>query len=136
MKLKLAFYIGLIYTLTISSFTHESQETKAKIFTITDAHHFQEVLDKYEFVVVDFYANWCYPCVSMHKVIDWLAQQKEFEGITFLKVNIEEQKDLANRYHVRSLPTLIFFVDGQPIRTVHGYVDKKELKAIIQKTFF
>lgn len=128
MKLKLAFYVSLIYALTILPFAQEPTITKAKIFTAANAHAFQEILNSHEYVIVDFYANWCNPCHAMHKVIDVLAQQKEFEAIVFVKVNVEEQRDLANRYHVRSLPTLMFFVDGQPIRTVYGYVDKKRVE--------
>jgi len=136
MKIKLAFYISLICMLTIPFYAQGPEATKGKIFTVANAYAFQEILDKNEFVVVDFYANWCSPCASMHKVIDTLAQQKDLEHIVFVKVNVEEQKTLADRYHIRGLPTLMFFVDGQPIRTIHGYVDKKELKVIIQKTFF
>lgn len=86
-------------------------------------------------VVVDFYAVWCGPCKALAPVIHNLAQKNK--DITFVKVNTESFSGLSSKYHVRSLPTLIFFKNGQKVETLKGSMSEAkfgtELKRIFNK---
>lgn len=72
-------------------------------------------------VVVDFYAEWCLPCRELAPTIKSLA--KEYEGrIRFVKVDVDNGSELAEYYGVKSIPTVILFVDGEPAHTWQGAV--------------
>ncbi len=80
---------------------------------------FQEIIDSSFLAFVDFYADWCGPCKIIAPSIDKLAQ--EFDGtVRFVRLNIDESPDIAQRYGVRSIPTLMIFRKGRPIRTMVG----------------
>jgi len=81
-------------------------------------------------VMVDFWATWCGPCRIIAPVIEELAN--EYKGrVTFAKVNTDENPDLASRFNIRGIPTLIFFKDGKQIDQVVGAVPKSHLKTKI-----
>lgn len=109
--------------------------TRGKIYHPGNAEHFQNALKAFDLVIVDFYADWCGPCRSMHKVIEDLASDRDCEDILFIKVNTDSERHLSNHYNITSLPTLIFFVDGQPIRIIYGYHSKRDMKQLIAQTF-
>lgn len=80
-------------------------------------------------VIVDFWADWCAPCVAAAPVLEELS--KEYDGkIGFAKVDVESNTALASRYAIASIPTLLIFKQGQPIRQMLGYKPKKEFKKI------
>jgi len=88
--------------------------------TITDANA-QEIIGSGKTVKIDFWATWCGPCMAMAPVIDELA--KEYEGRAIVgKYNVDEENDFCTENGVRSLPTLLFFKDGQKtaLRLVGG----------------
>lgn len=92
----------------------------------TDANFEQEVLKSDVPVLVDFYADWCGPCKMMAPVIDELA--KEFEGKAKVgKLNVDDNSESAKAYRVMSIPTMIVFVNGQPVDSVMGAVPKQKL---------
>jgi len=86
------------------------------------------VLKANSLVMVDFWATWCGPCKIIAPVVEELA--KEYAGkATFAKVNTDENADLASRYNIRGIPTLIFFKDGKVMDQVVGAVPKAQLKS-------
>ena len=88
------------------------------------------VIQSPNFVMVDFWATWCGPCKMVSPIVEELA--KEYEGkVTFAKVNTDENPDLASRYNIRGIPTLIFFKEGNVLDQVIGAVPKAQLKAKI-----
>ncbi len=90
----------------------------------------QEVLQSSNLVMVDFWATWCGPCKIVAPVVEELA--KEYEGkVTFVKVNTDENQDLATRYNIRGIPTLMFFKEGNMADQVVGAVPKAQLKSKI-----
>ncbi len=90
----------------------------------------QEVIQSSNLVMVDFWATWCGPCKIVAPVVEELA--KEYEGkVTFVKVNTDENQDLATKYNIRGIPTLMFFKEGNIADQVVGAVPKAQLKSKI-----
>jgi thioredoxin 1 len=94
---------------------------------------FDQILQRYPNVVVDFYANWCGPCQRMLPSIERLAG--EFNNVIFIKVNIETFKTLSNRYSVQSIPTLIFFKNGSSVSRTVGAKNKSELASRLSSIY-
>ncbi len=98
---------------------------------------FQEILKSNPLVFVDFYADWCGPCKMIAPFVDKLAD--EFQGkVTFARLDIDENPDIAGRYEVRSIPTLIIFRSEKPIRRMVGASSighyRGELQKVVSKT--
>lgn len=83
-------------------------------------------------VIIDFYATWCPPCKKLSPIIDKLA--KEYSNVRFIKINIDNFRPLANRFNIRSIPTLLFFKDGKNVHR-NGSLTEKALKEKIEKIF-
>lgn len=87
--------------------------------SVTDASFAADVLDSGIPVLVDFWAAWCGPCKMMAPMLADLSD--EFASrVTVAKVNIEESPGTADRYAISSVPTMIIFSDGQPVKTMVG----------------
>ncbi|MBB5786242.1 thioredoxin [Jiangella mangrovi] len=94
--------------------------------TVTDETFEREVLRSELPVLVDFWAQWCPPCHMIAPMLDELA--RELDGIVAIrKVNTDEHPDLGARYRVMSLPTLMLFVDGEPVQALVGARPKARL---------
>mgnify|MGYP002517433661 FL=1 len=91
-----------------------------------------EVLKSEGLVVVDFFATWCAPCQMLAPVLIEL-DKKYGDEVEFYKVNIDESEDAAIRYGVSSVPTLIFFKDGEEIDRQVGFADEDELSNSIEE---
>ena len=77
-------------------------------------------------ILVDFYADWCGPCKMMASVLE------NVEGIDVLKVNVDNFPDLAQKYGVMSIPTLILFDNNQQVKSNIGFINEDELKEFIK----
>jgi len=77
-------------------------------------------------VLADFYATWCGPCKALSPIIDDVAQ--EYSGkIKVVKVNTDESEELAQKFNITSVPTLIFFVNGNVVASNAGLISKSDL---------
>ena len=91
----------------------------------------QDLLRNGRPVVVDFWANWCAPCHAMTPIMRRLS--KEFdEKVIFAKVDIDNNRDLAAQFNVRSVPTLVFFRNGKEWDRLTGTKSHKELRKAIE----
>lgn len=83
-----------------------------------------EVLESTQLVVVDFWAVWCAPCKMITPSLEALATQYE-DQVSIVKVDIDQERDVAENYSVQSIPTLLFFRNGRPVDQIVGAVPKK-----------
>jgi thioredoxin 1 len=98
------------------------------VVSVTNDTFEQAVLQSGGVVMVDFWATWCGPCKIVAPVVEELA--KEYEGkASFAKVNTDENQDLATRFNIRGIPTLIFFKEGKVMDQIVGAVPKAQLKS-------
>ena len=81
--------------------------------------------------LVDFYANWCGPCKMLSPIIHELSE--EVTDIKFLKVDIDEESELAEKYDVMSIPTIILFENGVEVKKNIGLISKSELEKFIKE---
>ena len=85
-----------------------------------------EVLKANETVIVDFYADWCGPCKMMSPIIDSIAEEN-LENVKVGKINVDENGELAEKYNVMSIPTIIVFKNGTPVKGFVGVTGKQEI---------
>lgn len=98
---------------------------------LTDQNFEQEVLHADLPVLVDFWASWCGPCQMLSPVIAEIAE--EYAGkVKVGKVNVDEQPNLANRYGIASIPTVMLFKNGEVVNTSLGYRPKNELETMLK----
>lgn len=81
-------------------------------------------------VLVDFWATWCGPCRMLAPVLTALAEAHEGE-LTVGKVNVDEERELAIRFHIESIPTLLLFREGKQVQTLVGYRTQSELEQLL-----
>ena len=92
---------------------------EAMALDVTTSTFDEEVLQSDKPVLVDFWAEWCGPCHAVAPVLDRIASERE-EELKLVKVNIDQEYELQQRYGVASIPTLILFRDGEPSAAVIG----------------
>ena len=103
----------------------------AEIRTYTSEDMKFENLSKNHLTLVDFWAAWCGPCRMLAPIVDELAE--ETEGVTFAKVNVDENPDVAIGLGIQSIPTLFLFKDGKAVDRSVGLQGKDAIRAMIDR---
>ena len=98
---------------------------------IINSNEFNETIET-GITLVDFFAEWCGPCKMMGPVLEELSNQ--YSDVEFVKVNIDDNMDLAERFQIMSIPTVYIFKDGQVIGKNTGYNGPDGIKQFIDST--
>ncbi len=123
-------FLLIISALFKKNMKNYTPEDDSKKLLILDDNNFTEKTSK-GIVLVDFWAAWCQPCRILGPIINELAE--EIDQAKIAKLNIDENRTIANKYHIKSIPTIIIFKDGKQIERISGIKPKHYLKKIIDK---
>ena len=97
-----------------------------EIIEIKSAEQFEkEVINENGMVFIDFYATWCMPCKTMSSTIEEIA--KEYKEIKFVKIDIDKNEELAIKYNVMSIPTMMIMKDGKVTKTFVGVTNRESI---------
>lgn len=95
---------------------------------IKSEKEFDEVIMK-DKVIVDFYAEWCGPCQMLSPILDKVTKEM---NLNTYKVNVDDVEDVARRYGIMSIPTVMVFSKGEEVKKNVGFMDEKELKEFVK----
>ena len=106
--------------------------TNADIVPELTSSKFDEFIKDKGFVLIDFFAEWCMPCLVMAPVIDELSE-KFRKKIKFGKVNVDDSQKLAQKFDIKSIPNFILFKDGKIVKQFFGSMSVEEFQEKLKK---
>ena len=106
------------------------EEENMSVIKVNDDTFEQEVLKSSIPVLIDFYADWCGPCKMLSPTVDEVAAEND--DIKVVKVNVDESQNVAIKYQVMSIPTLVVIKNGNEINRSVGVIDKAEILSMIK----
>ena len=101
-----------------------------EILKVTSENFEKEVLQSDKPVLIDFYADWCGPCKMLSPIVDEVAEENT--DIKVVKINVDNAQDLAMKYQVMSIPTLVVIKDGKEVNRSVGLIDKEDVISLIK----
>ncbi|MEJ2770753.1 MULTISPECIES: thioredoxin [unclassified Stygiolobus] len=108
----------------------KKEEQRREAVAHLDSSNFDSFINSHKVAVVDFWAEWCAPCLILAPIIEELAH--DYPQVGFGKINSDENPDISARYGVMSLPTVIFFKNGEPVDELLGAVPREEIETRIK----
>ena len=105
-------------------------EAQASVINLDQVNFSQTILSE-NLVLVDFWAEWCGPCRSMHPIFERMA--KKYRHVKFARVNVDKCQDISMKFDVQSIPTFIMFKKGQPVDRMVGAVGEPGIHMIAKK---
>lgn len=100
-----------------------------KVIDVTSNNFENEVLKSDKVVLIDFYADWCMPCTLLSPRVEEIAQERD--DIKIVRVNVDNEQELSNKYEIMSIPTLVLIKEGKEVNRIVGLVDKEEITYMI-----
>jgi thioredoxin 1 len=114
---------------TMATIPHVRKSAPGAVQHANDSDFQQKVLNVQGRVLVDFYADWCGPCRMLAPLLEELAREDPEARI--VKINVDHSPNLAAQYGIESIPTLIVFENGRPVRQQVGVADKAQLRSML-----
>ena len=108
----------------------DEEESEMEILNVTSANFEKEVLNSEKTVLIDFYADWCGPCKAFSPIVESVAQEND--NIKVVKVDIDNSQDLAIKYQVMSIPTVVVIRNGQEVNRNVGLISKSQLLELVK----
>ena len=112
---------------------HDDSQTRDNIIQVTSTNFDGLVLNSRKIVLVDFYADWCPPCKMLAPIIEEVASENTNENLIFVRINVDDESDLSNKYGIQSIPTLVLIKDGEEVNRSIGYIDKSAVLEFIRQ---
>lgn len=106
------------------------EEEKEMVIKVNSENFETEVLKSEKTVLIDFYADWCGPCKMLSPIVEQVASENN--NIKVVKINIDDEQDLAVNYGIMSIPTLVVIKNGQEVDRAVGVIPKSEVKELIK----
>ena len=101
-----------------------------EIIKVNNQNFEEEVIKSEKPVLIDFYADWCGPCKMLSPIIEEIAEENS--DIKVVKVNVDDSQDLAMKYQVMSIPTLVVIKNGEEVNRSVGLIDKSQVANLIK----
>lgn len=101
------------------------------VLKITSENFKSEVLESSQKILIDFYADWCGPCKMMGPVVEEIAE--EHSDVKVVKIDVDNAEDIAIKYQIMSIPTLVVVKDGQEVNRSIGLISKEKIEELIEK---
>lgn len=102
------------------------------VLTLNNDNFDAEIVDSGSPALIDFYATWCGPCKTIAPLVDELAKEYAAKGLKVGKVDIDQAQELATRFHIQGVPTLLFFKGGQKVDQLVGAYPKRTIEQKVQ----
>ena len=112
---------------------HDKSKTTDSIIQGSLSNFDELVLNSEKTVLVDFYADWCPPCKMLAPIIEKVASENANENLVFVRVNVDDENDLSNKYGIQSIPTLVLIKNGKEVDRSIGYIDKINIENFINQ---
>ena len=97
---------------------------------VTNEEFDELINNSHKLVVVDFFAEWCMPCLMIAPIVEELA--KEMKDVKFVKINLDDNQELAGKYNVKSIPCLVIFKDGKAVDRIIGAQPRENIEKKIE----
>jgi len=108
-------------------------ENATKVRTVTDQNFTDQIVDAEGLAIVDFWATWCGPCRMVAPIVEQLASEYEEQGLRVGKLDVDQNPETASQYGIRSIPTILFFKQGEIVDRVVGAVPKAQLELKVKQ---
>ena len=108
---------------------YQNEENKTNILNVTSENFESEVLQSDKTVLIDFYADWCGPCKILSPIVEEVA--KENADVKVVKINVDSEQEIAIKYRIMSIPTLVVIKDGKEINRAIGVIEKSEILTLL-----